>query len=75
MIYTKYTFENVHNIVLFLVCSANQWTDFYMIRTFVIKELKDTNNLLTEFPQSRIHTPNPQAFSRFFLKFFDLKVY
>ena len=27
-----------------LICSANQWTDFYMIGTYVIKELKGTKD-------------------------------
>ena len=28
-----------------LICSANQWTDFYMITASIMKELKETQSL------------------------------
>ena len=32
-----------------LICRANQWTGFYMIRTFVMEELKPYNLMMTLF--------------------------
>ena len=34
------------------ICFANQWTGFYMIRTSVMKELKDLNILTAQVSMS-----------------------